>query len=175
MIKKDNTLILDKKLLSKALLEDLKERNFRFFSGVPDSEFKYLIPLIIEDSELVYLPATREDLAIGASVGANLTGKYKSVTFMENSGLGNICDALTSLVSVYKIPTFMMIAWAGYKGEDVPHHNIMGLSMCSLLDSLGISYIEFDSNNQTAILNECEEILNQGSSVALLIKPGCLK
>ncbi|MGZ4135931.1 MAG: hypothetical protein ACXVPC_12295, partial [Tumebacillaceae bacterium] len=75
-------------ITSEALLSQLKARDFDFYSGVPDSVFKRLIPLIIEDNDVTYIPSVREDFAIATAAGARLAGR-KSVVFMENSGLGN--------------------------------------------------------------------------------------
>jgi phosphonopyruvate decarboxylase len=109
-----------------------------FITGVPDSAFRDLITEL-ENTEMNrrYVPATREDNAISLAVGASLAGE-RPLVFMESSGLGNAIDALTSLAIVYGIPIVLFIAWAGYKGRDVPHHNAIGEHLSSLLASLGI-------------------------------------
>lgn len=115
-----------------------QETGFDFFTGVPDSEFKALIRGL-ETSGFgdAYIPGTREDNALGLAAGAYLAGK-KPLVFMESSGVGTCIDALTSLVQVYRLPIVLFIAWAGYKGRDVPHHNAIGQCLEELLEALKI-------------------------------------
>ena len=113
-----------------------------FITGVPDSAFKVLIAEL-ERSEMNqrYVLATREDNAVALAVGAYLAGEQPLV-FMESSGIGNAIDALTSLATVYGIPLVLFIAWAGYKGRDVPHHNAIGVPLLPLLTTLDITTYE---------------------------------
>lgn len=113
-----------------------------FITGVPDSEFRMLIDEL-EHTEMNgrYVPAIREDNAVALAVGAALAGEH-AIVFMESSGIGNAIDALTSLAIVYGIPLVLFIAWAGYKGRDIPHHNVIGESLHSLLASLNIPQFE---------------------------------
>ena len=65
--------------------------------------------------------ATREDEALSIAAGAFLSGKSPLV-YMQNSGLGNSVDIITSLLVPYKIkfPVFI-------KHRDSPeHHALMG-------------------------------------------------
>lgn len=113
-----------------------------FITGVPDSAFRDLVAEL-ENLEMnrKYVPATREDNAIALAVGASLAGEHPLV-FMESSGIGNAIDALTSLATVYGIPLVLFIAWAGYKGRDIPHHNVIGEPLLSLLASLDMPTFE---------------------------------
>lgn len=56
-----------------------------------------------------YIVATREDEAMAMAVGAELTGK-KSLVFMQNSGLGNCVDVLTSLCKPYGVEPELIIS-----------------------------------------------------------------
>jgi hypothetical protein len=55
-----------------------------------------------------YLVATREDEAIGIAVGAWFAGK-EPLVFMQNSGLGNCVDIITSLLNPYGIKIALLI------------------------------------------------------------------
>lgn len=162
----------EEKSSSELILQSLKKRGFKTFAGVPDSEFKKLIPLLINDPEVNYIPSVREDLAIAVAAGATLGGN-RSVVFMENSGLGTSCDVLTSLISVYEIPVLLFIAWAGHEGKDVPHHNVMGLAMCGILDAMNIPYLVLkDMNDFEDLLATAEKYLSNNQTVAMLFIPG---
>ena len=113
-----------------------------FITGVPDSAFRDLIAEL-EQTEMNrrYVPATREDNAVALGVGASLAGE-RPLVFMESSGIGNAIDALTSLATVYGIPLVLFIAWAGYQGRDLPHHNVIGEPLHLLLESLSLPTFE---------------------------------
>src|SRR5574341_1389010 len=103
--------------------QDLKKQGYNFFTGVPCSFLEDLILCVSAHEE--YLPAVREDAAVGVSVCAWLGGK-KPVILMQNSGLGISYNALTSLILIYKIPALMIISLRGYQIQDAPEHLIMG-------------------------------------------------
>ena len=66
-----------------------------FFSGVPDSTFQQSYNYMVEDPEVRYVPAVREDVALGVASAAYFAGKLGGV-MMQNSGIGNIVNPLTS-------------------------------------------------------------------------------
>lgn len=124
--------------LPRELVDAIAAQGITFFTGVADSGFKRLISEL-EASELGrrYVLATREDNAIALAVGAHLAGQ-RALVFMESSGFGNVLDALTSLAIVFEVPLVLFIAWAGYMGRDVPHHNSIGEPLEPILHALGL-------------------------------------
>lgn len=85
-----------------------------FFVGVPFSGCERYLPE-------KYLIASREDEAIGIAAGAWLAGK-KPTVFMQNSGLGNSIDAITSLLKPYKIKVDLLVN----ERKEPEHHALMG-------------------------------------------------
>lgn len=79
-----------------------------------------------------YLVATREDEAIGIATGAYLAGKNPLV-FMQNSGLGNCFDILTSLLIPYGIKIDLLID----NRIEPEHHRVMGEHSVNLLKEIG--------------------------------------
>jgi sulfopyruvate decarboxylase TPP-binding subunit len=138
-------MVMTDRLLTKKgsrLPEFIFAAGITFITGVPDSAFQDLInELELSEMNRKYVLATREDNAIALAAGAFLAGECPLV-FMESSGIGNAIDALTSLATVYGIPLVLFIAWAGYKGRDIPHHNVIGEPLLSLLSSLNIATFE---------------------------------
>ena len=76
---------------SKEFCHLLKENGYNFFSGVPCSLFKGIIAELENDLDVPYLPAVREDAALGVAAGAYLAGK-QPVVLMQNSGIGHTKD-----------------------------------------------------------------------------------
>ncbi len=86
-----------------------------FYVGVPFSGCEKHIG---ED----HIIATREDEAIAIAVGAWFAGK-KPLVFMQNSGLGNCVDIITSLLKPYGIEIDLLID----NRTEPEHHALMGL------------------------------------------------
>jgi sulfopyruvate decarboxylase subunit alpha len=115
----------------------LKKNGFDFCTGVPCSILSNIINYMSGSTEFTYIPATREDEAIGIAVGAYMGGK-RPVVLMQNSGLGNSINTLTSLVLLYQIPLLFIISWRGYQGKDAPEHLLMGKYMMNFLKIMKI-------------------------------------
>lgn len=93
----------------KILYQKFKAKKYNFFIGVPCSGIKDFILEVQQDQKNIYIPATREDTAIALAVGAYFTGK-KPLVFMQNSGLGNCVNIITSLLIPYKIKIHLLIS-----------------------------------------------------------------
>lgn len=120
-------------------IQTLKDKGFNFFTGVPCSLFGETFHRLSEDKEIPYIPASREDEAVGIACGAYMGSKLP-VVLMQNSGLGNCLNALTSLSLIYKIPTLLLITWRGEGGKDAPEHIVMGEACTKILDDIDIPY-----------------------------------
>ena len=116
----------------------LRECGIDFFVGVPCSTLGFIINFLSEGGEFEYIPATREDEAIGIAAGAYMGGKTPAV-LMQNSGVGVSVNALASLVLLYKLPMLLIVSWRGYKGEDAPEHLNMGEFLPELLRVMDVS------------------------------------
>lgn len=150
----------------------LKEKGFDFFTGVPCSFLEDLLTCLnTHDS---YLPAVREDAAVGVAAGAWLGGK-KPVVLMQNSGLGLSINALASLNLIYKIPVLLIISLRGYQIKDAPEHWVMGSITPQLLDTLKIPYRIPTPESLEIDLEFCShEMETKKIPVALLIRKGML-
>jgi len=114
-------------------LQQLLDEGYNFFTGVPDSALKPLIDEII-DSGVAHVIATNEGQAIGIAVGAELSGK-KACVYLQNSGLGNIINPLTSLCIPNNINPLLVI---GHR-HTLPQHKVMGEIDEQLLELINYS------------------------------------
>ena len=110
--------------LSKVKISDLfntlVNEGYDFFAGVPDSALKIFQNDII-DSKLTNIIATHESQALAMAFGASLAGK-KACVYLQNSGLGNIINPLTSLCIPFDIKPFLVI---GHR-HTLSQHRVMG-------------------------------------------------
>jgi len=157
----------------------LKEKGVSFFSGVPDSLLKYFLKYLQDHSESdSHIITANEGLAIGLASGYHFaTGKLPLV-YLQNSGLGNIINPVTSLADaeMYSVPLLLMIGWRGRPGhQDEPQHTKMGKITVSVLDVLGIPNFILESDEQTSFNNISlaikEAVVNQ-KPVAILVPEG---
>jgi sulfopyruvate decarboxylase alpha subunit len=152
----------------------LKDYGFNFFAGVPCTILKEIIDYLLNDRNVIYVAAAREEEAIGIATGAYLGGK-KPVVLMQNSGLGNSFGTLCSLPLLYKVPILLLVSWRGYRGKDAPEHVTMGEATLRLLGSVGIPFQvlsrERVEEEASAAIVEAEK---RQIPVALLLRGGVI-
>lgn len=154
----------------------LKSRGLTFFSGVPDSTFGGTYHAMVADPEIRYVPAVREDVALGVVSAAHFQGRLGGV-MMQNSGIGNIVNPLTSFNLLYRIPALFVVGWRGYGGppNDAPEHWIMGDKTPEFFDLLEMpcEILEHDGL-ESALDTLLAAIEEQSIPGALLVRPGVL-
>jgi phosphonopyruvate decarboxylase len=136
--------MLEPELFLKALLE----REISFFAGVPDSLMKGFLSCLQENVEHHFITAN-EGAAVAMATGYHLATTKIPLVYLQNSGLGNTVNPLTSLANkeVYSIPMLLMIGWRGQPGKkDEPQHRKMGESLLKLLQALEVPFVVFSEN-----------------------------
>jgi len=168
-------------IASQDLARIFKSLQMTYFTGVPDSTFKEWMTFLASQPELTNRIAAIERDAVGWAAGWNIaTGKIP-VVYMQNSGLGNIVNPLTSLTDeeVYKIPLLLMVGWRGEPGtKDEPQHKKMGKLTLPLLDTLGIGceiLPDTADEAEKAILRAVQSIKETGNPRAVIMKSGILE
>ena len=155
----------------------LKVRKLNFFSGVPDSTFQGAYNAMVADPDIRYIPAVREDVALGVASAAYFHGGLGGV-MMQNSGIGNIVNPLTSFNLLYKVPALLVVGWRGYGGppNDAPEHWIMGQKTSDIFDLLQVPYEVLEPGELESALDRLLGAIEQRSVPgALLVRPGVLE
>ena len=155
----------------------LKVRDLTFFSGVPDSTFQGAYNAMVADQDIRYIPAVREDVALGVASAAYFHGRLGGV-MMQNSGVGNIVNPLTSFNLLYKVPALLVVGWRGYGGppNDAPEHWIMGEKTSDIFDLLQVPYEVLEPGELESALDRLLGAIEQRSVPgALLVRPGVLE
>ncbi len=159
---------------SKEFADELLSAGFDFFTGVPCSIIGNLILELTDRSDITYIPAVREDVAVGVASGAYMAGKIP-VALMQNSGLGQCLNALTSLNLIYELPCLLVITWRGFEGKDAPEHTIMGERCDRLLDTIGIVHHTLSRDNIKELITESFNHINEKKiPIALFLKKGVI-
>lgn len=152
--------------------------NVDFYCGVPDSQLSSFCDYVEENCENII--TANEGNAVGLASGYYLaSGKYP-VVYLQNSGLGNIVNPVTSLTheKVYSIPIIYVIGWRGQPGvHDEPQHIKQGAITLELLETLDISYTIISKETsfddlKSSFEDSFRDMLSQGKSVAVVVSKG---
>ena len=155
--------------------QELIDSGYDFFTGVPCSIIGNLITTLTDRPDVTYIPAVREDAAVGIASGAYMAGKIP-VVLMQNSGLGQCLNTLTSLNLIYKIPCLLIVTWRGFEGKDAPEHMVMGGTCDKLLDTVDIPHHNFNHDNIRALINMSYKLVTEEKKpLALFLKKGIIE
>lgn len=160
-------------------LEALSGSGINFYTGVPDSLLKGLLTAIEKKHKPAHFIAANEGAALGLATGYYFATAGLPVVYLQNSGLGNLVNPLTSLTDkeMYGVPVLLIIGWRGEPGvKDEPQHAVMGKITPALLNLLRVPFIvlkkEVEHEWKTAV-NEAVTLCRSGNRpVALLVEAG---
>ena len=147
-----------------------------FFCGVPDSLLKNLCAYIDDNfSAEQHIITANEGNAVGLAMGRFLGSHAPAAVYMQNSGLGNAVNPLTSLADpqVYSIPMLLVIGWRGEPGiKDEPQHIMQGQITEQQLSIMDIPYAVMDSqsDSEVSLAPLLERMTLESRPVAVLIK-----
>lgn len=160
-------------------VEQLKAIGIESLVGVPDSTLKEFCDYINTDGKdefTHYVPAN-EGAAVGIATGVFLSTNKPACVYMQNSGIGNTVNPITSLINeeVYDIPMLFLVGWRGEPGyHDEPQHKFMGRITKSILETLEIEYSIIGPDTTEVelkeIVNKCIEKLSENKQYSIIIK-----
>ncbi len=114
------------------------------YAGVPDSLLKSFCAYVADHTKPARnIITANEGGAVALAVGHYLATSEIGLVYLQNSGLGNTVNPLTSLADpdVYGVPLLLMIGWRGEPGrKDEPQHVKMGKITLGALENLGIPH-----------------------------------
>lgn len=154
------------------------EQRFQYICGVPCSYFKEFLAYLAsreKKTPINHIYATREDEAIGIASGVALSGK-RALIYMQNSGFGNIGNALTSLAQLYKLPMLILVSYRGLESDrDFPEHSLMGEVNEPVLEAFKVPYWNLSEDGWEMEMKKAKKKMEEISSpVVLLVQKGVL-
>lgn len=125
---------------AKEFVEELRKNEVGPFIEVPCSILSPIIDFMLDNGIRVETPAN-EAAGMGIAAGHYLATGRIPVVMMQNSGLCNALNALTSLHGIYEIPALLIVTWRGELGtRDAPEHRIVGAKLEDFLNAFDIPY-----------------------------------
>jgi len=162
-----------------AFYHALKNNQCAQFYGVPDSTLKHFCAYLTANAlSGEHTICVNEGAAIAMACGYHMATGEVPVVYMQNSGLGNCVNPLTSLAAgeVYAFPMLLVIGWRGAPGEkDEPQHALTGQITTSLLDIMNIPWQIVDkqcNDFEDIITHSVQDAKSLSSPVAIVIKKG---
>jgi len=158
------------------LFSIFKTCKIEFYCGVPDSLLKEFTNFINKKVKRInHIITANEGNAVGLAAGYHLKTKKIGLVYLQNSGLGNCINPLTSLADkkVFSIPMILLIGWRGMPGTiDEPQHFRQGKILEQQLNILGIKYLILENNKE--LKKNIKELITYSSKknipVAILVK-----
>lgn len=167
------------KMWAEYFVERIRQIGIETLAGIPDSALKPFCDYINREGKGIfrhYVPAN-EGAAVGIAIGNYLATGKPACLYMQNSGLGNIVNPITSLANqeVYGIPILMLIGWRGEPGKkDEPQHRFMGEQTEQILKDLAVEYSILDKDMGDVAFDaaiECAtKVLREKRQYAFVIK-----
>ena len=98
------------------ILQSLQRAGIEIVASLPDAFLVHVLEGLDASNEFLHLPVTREEEGIGICTGAYLGGK-RTCMVMQNAGLLNASNALTTTALQIEVPMLLLILFAGGRGD----------------------------------------------------------
>lgn len=162
----------------KQFVDALATVGIDFYAGVPDSLLKDFCAYVDDHGKPgQHVITANEGNAVAMASGYHMATGKSAVVYLQNSGLGNTVNPLTSIADkeVYQTPMLLVIGWRGEPGvKDEPQHVKQGRITEGQLDLLEIPYrvVQADSDPRALAEWSREQLTDTGAPVALLVRKG---
>jgi sulfopyruvate decarboxylase subunit alpha len=143
-------------------------------ASLPDINLVELIDRLERDERLHHVAVSREEEGIGIAAGVYLGGGTPAVV-MQNAGLLNACNALTTTALQFEIPMLLLVWYAGHLGDTAFMR--LGEVTEPVLRGLGIrSFVPADASVAERLIPEATRLSRQAlRPVAVLLTKQVLR
>ena len=118
----------------------LKDAGINFVSMVPDSYFREVNRLLLEDGDMRTVTATREDEGMAICAGAYMGGKNPCMV-MEASGYGSGAGVLARICQIHHTPFLILSSHVSGLGEMYYFHSETRYLGEPILRAVGIPFV----------------------------------
>lgn len=146
-------------------IDELIRQGIDFISGVPDNVNSSFVTCL-DFREIDHVNAAHESHAVALAAGYNIKTKKLPLVYLQNSGLGNIINPVTSICdsNVYDTPCLFLV---GHRADE-DQHKSMGSITKSILKQVGIRYVKINKNYKAQIKQAVSYCRNTNKSFALI-------
>ncbi|MBD3378835.1 MAG: sulfopyruvate decarboxylase subunit alpha [Candidatus Omnitrophica bacterium] len=153
------------------IMDIFEEHRIRFVISVPCKNLSGLLKGLEKHEKIRLIYPAREEEGLGISAGCYLGGA-RSVMLIQNSGLGNMVNAIKSLMQYYDMPFFIIVSQRGGKEEKIEAQKPMGEATKELLDVLKVKSLVFnDPGHVSGLGNLIKKCFENNESTVVLAEP----
>jgi sulfopyruvate decarboxylase subunit beta len=117
------------------------------------------------------VPLTREEEGVGIAAGVDLAGK-RPLMVIQNSGLGNMVNALMSLTKYYELPLPIFVSHRGVYEEEIAAQIPLGEHLEDILEAMEIEYISYNEPEEVRDISQhLSDTFSQGKIKCFLFSP----
>jgi sulfopyruvate decarboxylase subunit alpha len=158
---------------AQVILKALRRAGVSLVASLPDASLVPLVEAFDHDADVVHVPLSREEEGVGVCTGANLAGR-RCALMMQNAGLLNACNALTTTARQIEIPMLLLVLYAGAIND--MSFPMLGLVTEPVLKALDIPYYVLSNidDAQSLIAGALVQAYNAQRPVAILMPKGVL-
>jgi sulfopyruvate decarboxylase alpha subunit len=156
------------------ILRGIHEAGITHVASLPDINLLDLIDLLERDTELVHIELNREEEGVGIAAGVYLGGGMPAL-LIQNAGLLNACNALTTTALSFEIPMLLLVWYAGHLGDNAFMR--LGEVTEPVLAALGIrAFIPADAEEARTLLPKAVTLTRMSARpVAILLTKSVLR
>ena len=155
-------------------IEVLQRSGVDLVCSLPCDRIKRLIsiiPYLKESSSFYHIPLTREEEGVGICAGAALAGRRPAM-LLQNSGIGNMINALLSLTGFYRLPLALFLSHRGVYKEKIAAQMPMGERLPGILKGAGIGFsLINDRADIDSIGKKLDDVYAKNKMHAFLLSP----
>jgi sulfopyruvate decarboxylase subunit alpha len=155
------------------ILRGLKRAGIGLVASLPDASLANLVEGLDAANDFIHIPLSREEEGIGVCTGAYLGG-MRCAVLMQNAGLLNSGNSLTTTALQIEIPMLLLVLYAGARGD--MSFPMLGLVTEPVLEGLGIPTYVLDDIKQAPdlIAGAVVQAYNAKKPVAILMNKSVL-
>jgi sulfopyruvate decarboxylase subunit alpha len=155
------------------ILHSLRRAGIGLVASLPDAFLVHVIEALQASNDFIHVPLTREEEGVGVCTGAYLGGK-RCALVMQNAGLLNACNALTTTALQIEIPILLIVLYAGGRGD--VSFPMLGKVTEPVLSALRIPYCVPAAIDEVpdAIVESVVQAYNGKTPVAVLLNKSVL-
>jgi len=117
------------------------------------------------------IDVTREEDGVGICAGAHLMGKRPMIS-IQSSGLGNMMNAMMSLMACYSLPLVIMASWRGVDGEKIEAQIPFNSRIPEMLDCFDVDHLDVSEASDIGKISDAmDEAYGRGRILVILMHP----
>lgn len=158
---------------AQVIVDGLRASGINLVASLPDAALVNLVELIDQNNDIIHIPLSREEEGIGICTGGYLAGR-RCALLMQNAGLLNTCNGLTTTALQFEIPMLLLVLYAGTHGDMAFPQ--LGQVTEPVLTALGLKYYHLDDLDKASsvIRGALIQAYNLKKPVAILIHKSVL-